>query len=251
MSVSRRALPPHCRARHVDELGHLRQRRIAAAGEVRHLRQLDRQLLERHRHDAARVAVNHRNRRAPVPLARDAPVLQAELHGPLADALLLHPLAHARQRRLGRQAGELAGIDEPAVVFEGAVDLLRRVAQLGIRMDDNLDRQLVLRRKLEVALVVRRHRHDRASAVLAQHEVRDPDRNALLRERIPGVPAGEKPFLLDLAGQTLRCGPGFETRSPSCGTPPDRQRASQTSPPSRARAPETRTWRRRWCRLAS
>ena len=46
------------------------------------------------------------------------------------------------------------------------------------------DRQVVLARELEVALVVRRHGHDGAGAVLAQHEVRDPDRHRLAGERI-------------------------------------------------------------------
>ena len=56
-----------------------------------------------------------------------------------------------------------------------------RVPEIRIRMDDHLDRQAVLGRELEVALIVGRHGHHRAGAVFAQHEVRDPDRNAFAR----------------------------------------------------------------------
>ena len=178
VSVSRRAGPPH--------FGHdtLTKSGTCASGESPRpvklvtLGSSTGSCSNGHRHDAARVAVHHRNRGAPVPLSRDAPVLQAELHRPLADALLLHPLAHARQRHLRRQAGELARLDEPPIVFEGPVDVLGRVSELRIRVDDNLDRQAVLGRELEVALIVRRHRHDRASAVVSQNKVRYPDRNA-------------------------------------------------------------------------
>ena len=46
-----------------------------------------------------------------------------------------------------------------------------------------------LRAEFEVALVVRRHGHDRARAVAHQHEVADPDRDLLAAERIDGVVA--------------------------------------------------------------
>jgi hypothetical protein len=40
---------------------------------------------------------------------------------------------------------------------------------------------------------VRRHRHHRAGAVLAEHEVRDPDRHRLVRERVDRAEAGVEP----------------------------------------------------------
>src|SRR6266581_6429567 len=67
------------------------------------------------------------------------------------------------------------------------------------RDDDDLDRQIELAGKLEVALVVRRHGHHRAGAVVAENEVRDPDGHRLFRERVDGAEAGIEPLLLDLA----------------------------------------------------
>src|SRR5262249_157903 len=72
--------PAARRTRHVHEIRDLRQRRIAAAGEIRDLRQLDRQIVVRDGHDAVLLAVNHRDRRAPVALPRNAPVFQPVLH---------------------------------------------------------------------------------------------------------------------------------------------------------------------------
>ncbi len=67
------------------EFRHLRQRRTRA---VRHhvLRQYHRQLFVRHRHVAASRAMDDGDRAAPVALARDAPVAQAELHFLFAQA---------------------------------------------------------------------------------------------------------------------------------------------------------------------
>src|SRR5207245_8110781 len=73
-----------------------------------------------------------------------------------------------------------------------AVELFAR------RPDDDAHRQAVLARELEVALVVARHRHDRARAVAHQHEVADPDGDALAAERVRRVGPGEDAFLLDL-----------------------------------------------------
>ena len=73
--------------------------------------------------------------------------------------------------------------------------------RLSGRLHDHLDRQTVLARELEVALIVRRHRHDRPRAVLGQHEVGDPDWHRFALERIQGEAARVEPFLLDLAGR--------------------------------------------------
>jgi hypothetical protein len=55
------------------------------------------------------------------------------------------------------------------------------------RLDDDLNRQRVLARELEVALVVGRHGHDRAGAVAAEHVVGDEDRDPLAVDRVDGV----------------------------------------------------------------
>ena len=60
---------------------------------------LHRQILLRHRHDAAGRAMDHRDRAAPIALPRDAPVAQAILDLPLADRLALHALSWRDDRR--------------------------------------------------------------------------------------------------------------------------------------------------------
>ena len=100
----------------VDEFGHLGERRVAAACEGGHLRQRDWQLVVRHRHHAILVAIDHGNRRAPVPLARDAPVLEPILDLASANAAALgvrrHPADHCRRFL----SAVRAGIDDAAVV---------------------------------------------------------------------------------------------------------------------------------------
>ena len=72
------------------------------------------------------------------------------------------------------------------------------------------DGQTELPGELEVALVVARHGHDGAGAVLHQHVVGDPDRDLLAGGRVDGVAAGEDAGLLPLAhlagDQVLRRG---------------------------------------------
>ena len=68
-------------------------------------------------------------------------------------------------------------------------------ARPGRRTNHGHDRQLVFLREVEVAFVVRRNGHHGARAVLAQHEVGDPDRHRLAGERIDREAAGEEAFL--------------------------------------------------------
>ena len=59
------------------------------------------------------------------------------------------------------------------------------------RIDDGFDRQLELLGEFEVAFVVCRHGHDRASAVADEHVVGDPDWCGFVVHGIDGVAAGE------------------------------------------------------------
>ena len=90
--------------------------RIARLVEGDVLRQRDRQIFLRHRHDAAFVAVDDRDRAAPIALARNAPVAQAIIdlalrHRPVAARLLLEPLGDFFFRLLDGHAVEEARID--------------------------------------------------------------------------------------------------------------------------------------------
>ena len=62
--------------------------------------------------------------------------------------------------------------------------------------DHATDWQRILLRELEVALVVRRHAHHRARAILNQHVVGDPNRHAFTAERIDGEHTGVDALLL-------------------------------------------------------
>ena len=151
------------------------------AGTVRDavIRQHHRQVLLGHRHRAAAVAVDDRDRRAPVALAADAPVTQAP--GGLF-------LAQTQCRQLGRhlvyrigagQAAELVGVDGDALGLVG-VPLLpaREIVVLGTEhIHHLLDRNAVLQGKGEIALVMAGHAHHGAIAITHQHVVADPQRH--------------------------------------------------------------------------
>ena len=227
---------------------------ICASGEsprplnCRDLRQLDRQVVWRHGHHAALVAIHHRDGRAPVALPRDAPVLQAVLNGPRADLALLGCLRHPHDGRCRGKAVELAGVDQRT----RAVVRLRhgRARQRpAVGLHDDRNREAVLAGELEVALVVPRHAHHRAGAVLDQDEVRDPDRDRLLRERVDGRPAGRKPFLLHVAGHPR----GSVLRLELLQAVTEGLVGISSSPtPGRADAPAPAagSWRRKSCRCA-
>ena len=186
--------------RHVDELRHVFERRTAGAGDLDAVRQQHRKLAFRNRHDAARRAVNDRNRSAPVALARDAPILDAVSDGRFAEAVPLGVGAHPAARFFAGQAGPLAGVFDNAVFHKG----LRHAGFHGERAirgtDHGADEDAVLPAEFEIAFVVRGHGHDGASAVAHQHEIADPHRDLLAAVRVDGVVAGGEAFLFDVAG---------------------------------------------------
>ena len=181
VSVSRRAAPPQRGQRGVHERLVARQRRAAVVGrlEILEVGQEHRQLLDGHRHDAARLAVDDGDRHAPVALAADEPVAQLEVDLLARRAALAQPGHDGLERLAGRrQAVEPAGVHHDPVA---GVGLAQRAPRARGRRDHLDDRQAVLRGELEVALVVRRHGHDGAGAVGHQHVVRDPDGDLLAR----------------------------------------------------------------------
>ena len=186
VSVSRRAALPQVRA--VDVLpGRVMVQRVARLVEGDVVGQLDRQLVVRHRHDAAGVAVDDRDRTAPIALARHAPVAQAPVGEPLADA------ESASRRSI---AARLAAVDVEAVQEVGIEDRagtdIGLVSQgesgrIGARWQhDGHDVQAVFAGEVHVALVMAGAAEDRAGAVFHQHEIGDPDRiGGALDERVP------------------------------------------------------------------
>src|SRR5262245_64593778 len=77
-----RGRPATARAGHMLP-GGMAIERIAATVEAHILRELHRQVLLGHRHDAAFLAMNRRDRATPIALPRDAPIAQAKLRAAL------------------------------------------------------------------------------------------------------------------------------------------------------------------------
>ena len=165
-------------------------------------RQLDGEVLVRHRHDAAGLAVDDGDRTAPVALARDAPVAQAVVHLALADRLLaellrIEPLRRLLERSLGIEPVEEARVDHRALAVEGFVGDGEGRGVLARRQHHRHEGQRIFAREIEVALIARGAAEDGAGAVLHQDEVRHVDRQLpVLVERVHRADAGVEALLL-------------------------------------------------------
>ena len=139
--------------------------------------------------------MDERDRRAPIALAADAPIAQAVLRLALAPAFLFGAGDH---RRLGlghHHAIEEARVDADAVARLGlAGEGLVGVGGTGGHHAD--DGQRIFGGEIEVALVVPGHRHDRAGAVVHQHEVGDVHGQGRAGERVARGDAGVEAQLL-------------------------------------------------------
>ena len=185
VSVSRRAGTAAAGARRVDEALQPGQRAAALAGKGDIDRQHDRQFLFGDRHDAAVLAVDDGNRRPPVALPGDQPVAQAIVDGPRAEPSLLRDNAAMRSLPVSLSSpSKLAGVDHDAGSLAGAAVMVAGSSASPCRLDHDLQRKAVLAGELEIALVVGRHRHDRAGAVIHQDEVGQIDRHLPAGERI-------------------------------------------------------------------
>ena len=166
------------------------------------MRQIHRELAFVHGADRAGGAafgvdfVQDRKRLAPEPLPAEEPVAEFVVDRRPAQAGGLEIVRHPRDERPRVEAGVGARLDRHAVAREefacregGAVGRLHH--------RDHVEAKRL--GEFKVAVVVRRHRHDRAGAIRRQHIVGHPDGNRLARERMHDVRAGEDPRLL--AGQ--------------------------------------------------
>ncbi len=192
--------------------GRVTGQRIAGAGQLDILRQGHRQLGARHRHDAAALAVDDRDRAAPVALARHAPVAQTVGHPALAVALAGQPVDHPALGAGHVQAVEEAGIEQPAVADIGLVGD-RELGGIGVRRQHHRGhRPAIFAGEVEIALVMGRAAEDRAGAIVHQHEIGDVDWQTLVRlDRIAADQAGVVALLLGaldrlLAGAQLGAG---------------------------------------------
>ncbi len=141
------------------------------------------------RHNAAAVAMDDRNRAAPVALAADQPVAQAEDRGRFAIALRLQPLADLALGILDGEAVEETGIVDRAVAGIGDVGDGEGLG-IGLRRQHHRrHRQPVFAGEVEIALVMGGTAEDRAGAVFHQHEIGDVDRQGLARQE--GMQGGD------------------------------------------------------------
>ena len=129
-------------------------------------------------------------------MARDAPVSQAELGSGLTHPRGFEPRCDALKGLVKVAAIEFCRPGQHAVLRVGAVRGLRRLT-FGIT-DDRFRGQRVLAGKLPVPLVMRRHCHDCARAVVHQHVVGDPDGDSFTGQRVRGTQARIHAKLLGL-----------------------------------------------------
>ncbi len=215
MSVSRRAAAPHLWTCHVHEVRYVFERRTARPRNLDGEREQNGESILWNRHDPARLAVDHRYRRSPVALPRYAPIFDTERHRRLAEAAIARALGHAAPRLRARQAGPRPGVFQYPVFGESLFQT-RLGGQRPIRRSNHrTNRNSVLPAKLEVALVVSGHGHNRARAVAHHHEIRDPHRHPLGAEWIQRVPSGEETIFFDIArvAPRPRVHHGFGARS--------------------------------------
>ena len=190
-----------------------------AGAQVQVLGQRHRQLVLGHGHDAAVLAVDGRDGIAPVALAADEPVAQAELDLATTAAHGLE-VGHDGSLALGVLAaahtGVLAGLDERALGSVGTipVDVLGMEGIDGLAagldgsavvivQDDRHNRQVILAGELKVALVATGNGHDGAGAVVGNDVVGNPHGDLLAVDGVYHVAAGKGTVLLEGALGTL------------------------------------------------
>ena len=163
---------------------------VGAGIEVFNVRQFQRQFVIRHGDHAAFRAVDNRNRLAPIALAVERPVFHFILHAALADAFFGKVINHAGDRIFFVvKTVQEAGIDHFAVA--GVSGFFNVAAADDF---DNINPEFL--RERIVAVVVRRHRHNRARAVAHHDIVGNINRDFLAVNRV-------------YRGQTVNANAGF------------------------------------------
>ena len=118
--------------------------------------------------------MNHGNRRAPETLAREQPVAQAVNNLTFAGAGSLNQLGGLRNSLCLGKAGQFTGVNEHPVARSGDTRFGRVFRALNIEHRHN--RQVELFGEVKVTLIVRRHRHNSAGAVIGKHVIGGPHR---------------------------------------------------------------------------
>ena len=138
--------------------------------------------------------MNDGNRRAPVALARNAPVAQAPHHLFFAQALRREIRRNGVDRGFIVEPAVFAGIQACAVFGVPGLPCVERI-RLAVDVDHGFDREAELLRERKIALVVRGHAHHSAVAVTNQYVVADPHFDCFARERMGDEDAGRHALL--------------------------------------------------------
>ena len=149
---------------------------VAGRVEGHVLRQAHGKRVARYGHHAARFAVDHRDRAAPIALPRNQPVAQAVADGVTAGIALGEHGDGARLRLCDREPVQEVGIDRRAVADVGLIADLDRVRIHARRAHHGNDGQVLAAGEIEIALVVGGTTEDRAGAIVHEHEVGDIER---------------------------------------------------------------------------
>ena len=208
VSVSRFAGPLADRTRHVQERLVAVERVLAAAAVVDGVRQSDGQVLLGHGHDPVPLAVDDRDRRAPVALAADQPVVQAVGDRRPCPCRWLPAREDRLAALVGGQPGVRPAVDEDLTAGVRDERLVhRRIGLLQARRHDTPDRQPVRDRERVVAFVVGRDGHDRAGPVATEDVVGDVDRDPFAVDRVDRIGPDRDAGLLAIGRQAIDLGP--------------------------------------------
>ena len=161
-------------------------KRVAGLVKAHIVRQLDRQVFLLLGNHATSLTMHHRNGAAPIPLAREAPVAQAELGHTLAKPLGFHKVDRRIDRLFARGLFKARKVINPADFLglcrdKGLLAHRRVIAKCEERINHW---QVILAAEVQIALVMRRAGKDSARAVVHQNEVGDPDRKFCARQRM-------------------------------------------------------------------
>src|SRR5437870_7047781 len=181
----------------------LLQRRTAFAGEWHILRKHDRQLFLGHRYGTTLVAINDRNRRAPIALPRHAPVAQPIANGFFTPTFLFRVTGNLVF------AGAIGCPAESSAVHHDAIVDVRLGHRFGgeltvIRLNDDTNRQTIFFGKFKIPLIMSGHGHDGAGAILHEHEVGQINRYVFASEKISAVGSGKNALFLAFLRPALR-----------------------------------------------
>ena len=147
--------------------------------------------------------MNDWNWRAPITLTRHEPIAQAIADRALACFFLFENGDKRSLRRLVRHAIVRATIHKTATFFIRGGHR-GRIEFLPFGLDHDFDFKPIFTGEFEIALIVRRNRHDCASAVIHQDKVRDVDRHFVARRGIHAVTPREEAFFFHVGAGELR-----------------------------------------------